>query len=58
MRNGVSDRFELTPSKKSWFGKLFSRKYGGTRFTLADGRRVCFGHKGCNRNKKYLIEVL
>jgi hypothetical protein len=52
------DRFELNPGKKSWFGKLFSDQYGGTKFTLADGRRVQFGRHGVNRQRRYTIEVL
>lgn len=54
----TSDRFDLTPSKKSWFGKLFSKVYGGSVFTLQDGRRVQFGKHGENRQRRYTIEVL
>lgn len=53
-----SERFELTAAKKSWFGKLFSDQYGGTKFTLGDGRRVQFGRHGTNRQRRYTIEVL
>jgi hypothetical protein len=53
-----SERFELTPSKKSWFGKLFGDQYGGTKFTLSDGRRVQFGRRGSNRQRRFTIEVL
>jgi hypothetical protein len=53
-----SDRWELTPAKKSWFGKLFSDQYGGTKFTLADGRRVQFGKRGKNRQRRYTIQIL
>jgi hypothetical protein len=52
------DRFELTQSKKAWFGKLFSQRWGGTRFTLQDGRRVRFGHRGRNRHRRYVLEIL
>jgi hypothetical protein len=52
------ERFELTPKKKSWFGKLFSDAYGGTLFTLADGRRVQFGRRGKNRQRRYTIEIV
>lgn len=53
-----SERFELTPSNKSWFGKLFSKTYGGTMFTLKDGRRVQFGKRGENRQRRYTIEII
>lgn len=52
------DRFELTQSNKSWFGKLFSKRYGGTKFVLADGRLVRFGKRGRNRHRRYTFEVL
>lgn len=57
---GVVDveRFELTPTHKSWFGKLFSDAYGGTIFTLKDNRRIQFGRRGKNRQRRYTIEVL
>jgi hypothetical protein len=53
-----TEQFELNAGKKSWFGKLFSDQYGGTKFTLADGRRVQFGKHGVNRQRRYTIEVL
>ncbi|CAN5459739.1 hypothetical protein BH20VER3_BH20VER3_00660 [soil metagenome] len=52
------ERFDLTPANKSWFGKLFSDAYGGTMFTLKDGRRVQFGQRGKNRQRRYTIEVV
>jgi hypothetical protein len=52
------ERFDLTPSNKSWFGKLFSKTYGGTMFTLPDGRRVQFGKRGENRQRLYTIEII
>lgn len=52
------ERFELTPSNKSWFGKLFSKTYGGTMFTIPDGRRVQFGKRGENRQRVYTVEVV
>jgi len=52
------EQFELTQGKKSFFGKLFTNQYGGTRFTLADGRRVQFGAHGENRQKRYEIQIL
>jgi hypothetical protein len=52
------ERFDLTPSNKSWFGKLFSDSYGGTKFTLRDGRRVQFGQRGRNRQRRYTIEIV
>lgn len=55
---GTEERFDLTPSKKSWFGKLFSKVYGGSVFTLLDGRRVQFGKHGENRQRRYTIEIL
>jgi hypothetical protein len=51
------ERFELSPSNKSWFGKLFSKTYGGSVFTLSDGRRVQFGKRGENRQRLYTIEI-
>src|SRR5436853_117863 len=52
------ERFELTPTHKSWFGKLFSDSYGGTLFTLQDGRRVQFGRRGKNRQRRYTVEIV
>jgi hypothetical protein len=52
------DRFELNAANKSWFGKLFSVQYGGTRFILADGRRVRFGKRGKNRQRRYTLELV
>jgi hypothetical protein len=52
------ERFELTPKSKSWFGKLFTDSYGGTVFSLADGRRVQFGRRGKNRQRRYTIEIV
>jgi len=51
-------RLELTAAKKSWFGKLFGDQYGGTKFTLADGRRIQFGVRGSNRSRRFTIEIL
>lgn len=53
-----AERWELTPGKKSWFGKLFSDQYGGTKFTLTDGRRAQFGKRGKNRQRRYTIQIL
>lgn len=52
------EQFDLTAKNNSWFGKLFSEKYGGSKFTLADGRRVQFGRQGKNRQRRYTIQVL
>jgi hypothetical protein len=52
------ERFELTQGKKSWFGKLFSKTYGGSEWTLSDGRRVQFGKRGDNRQRRYTIQLL
>jgi hypothetical protein len=49
---------ELTAKSRSWLGKLFSEQYGGTAFTLSDGRRVRFGNRGRNRQRRYTIEVI
>lgn len=57
-RTVEEERFDLTASNKSWFGKLFSKTYGGTRFTLRDGRRVQFGKRGDNRQRRYTIEII
>lgn len=58
IRDGETDRFELTPAAKSFFGRLFANQYGGTSFTLGDGRRVLFGKRGKNRQRRYTIELL
>ncbi len=49
---------ELTPRARSFFGKLFSIRFGGTIFTLADGRRVQFGKRGKNRQRRYTLGVI
>lgn len=49
---------KLTPKSKSALGKMFSAKYGGRKFRLADGRVVKFGHRGRNRHRRYQIEIL
>lgn len=51
-------RFELTPTAKTFFGKLFSVQYGGTIFRLADGRRVRWSKRGQNRQRRYTVEVI
>lgn len=51
-------RFELTPTAKTFFGKLFSLQYGGTIFRLADGRRVRWSKRGRNRQRRYTIEII
>jgi hypothetical protein len=58
IRDGSTERFELMPRSRSFFGKLFSDQYGGTIFALADGRRVRFGKRGKNRQRRYTIEVV
>lgn len=48
------------PSKKteSKMGWKFGQKFGGTIFTLPDGRRVRFGRQGKNRQRRYTLELL
>lgn len=48
------------PSKKteSKLGWKFGQKYGGTIFTLPDGRRLRFGRQGKNRQRRYTLELL
>lgn len=48
------------PSKKteSKMGWKFGQKYGGTVFTLPDGRRLRFGRQGKNRQRRYTLELL
>jgi hypothetical protein len=48
------------PSKKteSKLGWKFGQKYGGTIFTLPDGRRARFGRQGKNRQRRYTLEML
>jgi hypothetical protein len=58
VREDMIDRFELTAKAKSIFGKLFAQQYGGTIFTLRNGRRVRFGKRGDNRQRRYTIEVV
>lgn len=55
---GETGKSGLTPTNKSWFGKLLGDRYGGTRFTLADGRHVRFGKRGRNRQRLYEIEIV
>jgi hypothetical protein len=49
---------KLNPRSKSALGKMFSAKYGGRKFRLADGRVVKFGHRGRNRHRRYQLEIL
>lgn len=49
---------ELTSKSKSICGKLWTGKYGGRIFVLRDGRRVEFGTRGKNRQKKYEVKIL
>lgn len=49
---------ELKPKSKAILGKMWTGKYGGRIFVLRDGRRVEFGSKGKNRQKKYLMQIL
>lgn len=51
-------KMELNPGSKSALGKMFSAKYGGRKFRLADGRVVKFGHRGRNRHRRYEVEIL
>ncbi|MDP1580709.1 MAG: hypothetical protein Q8M02_10540 [Candidatus Didemnitutus sp.] len=50
--------YDLEPTAKSSMGKMFSAKYGGRKFRLADGRVVQFGQRGRNRHRRYVVEVL
>lgn len=49
--------FETSPKCNSRMGDLFSKKYGGARFHLADGRVVKFGQRGKNRHRRYVLVV-
>jgi hypothetical protein len=57
-RGASADTFELTAKARSWLGKTFSERYGGTSFRLVDGRRARFGNRGKNRQRRYTIELL
>jgi hypothetical protein len=50
-----ADRFEPSPRALTFFGKLFM-KYGGTKFSLSGGRRVQFGRRGKNRQRRFTLE--
>lgn len=50
--------FEPKKGTESKLGWLFGQKYGGTIFTLPDGRRLRFGRQGKNRQRRYTIELL
>jgi hypothetical protein len=50
--------FKLSQKSASAVGKMFSAKYGGRKFRLADGRVVKFGQRGRNRHKRYQLEIV
>lgn len=50
--------FDSDPDTNARMGKLFATKYGGRKFTLKDGTRVQFGHRGKNRHRKYQLTFL
>lgn len=50
--------YDADPDTNSRLGKLFSSKYGGRNFTLADGTRVQFSKRGKNRQRKYEVTIL
>lgn len=52
------ERLELTASNRSWFGKLFFNRYGGSKFTLKDGRRAQFGRRGAEKQRRFTVEIL
>ena len=49
---------ELKASARSILGKIFSGRFGGCIFRLSDGRRVRWGRRGENRQRRYVVEVL
>lgn len=52
------DVFDLPAGPKSKLGLMFSGKYGGRVFRLKDGRSVRFGHRGKNRHRRYIVELI
>lgn len=50
--------FEPSDRCNARLGKLWSQKYGGTIFTLTDGRRVKFGQRGRGRHKKQAFALV
>lgn len=50
--------FEPTKKTESKMGWKFGQKFGGTIFTLPDGRRVRFGRQGKNRQRRYTLEMI
>jgi hypothetical protein len=51
-------KFVLDPSSRSKFGDLLSSTYGGRTFQLEDGRRVRWGNRGKNRQRRYELIVM
>lgn len=49
---------ELNQKSKSGLGLLWSEKYGGQVMQLRNGTRVRFGHRGKNRHRKYVVELV
>jgi hypothetical protein len=49
---------ELSGKERSSLGKIFGLQYAGTIFRLSDGRRVQFGRRGNNRQRRYTIEII
>lgn len=50
--------FDSDPDTNARMGKLWASKYGGRNFTLKDGRRVQFGKRGKNRQRRYQATLL
>jgi hypothetical protein len=57
--NGKGEERTFEPSSRcnSRLGLLWSRKYGGRLFHVADGRAVRFGSRGRQRHKRYQLTV-
>jgi hypothetical protein len=50
--------YEYSPKAASIMGKLLSDKYGGRVFRMPDGRRIRFGKRGKNRQRRYEVTAI
>ena len=50
--------YEVANRTRSILGKLWTAKYGGRTFVMLDGRRVQFGSRGKNRQRRYLLKIV
>jgi len=50
--------YQMAKKSESKMGWLLGNKYGDTVFALGDGRRVRFGRKGKNRQRRYTVAIV